>query len=226
MKILLVDDHALFREGVEALLLRLDPAIVVVHAAHCQAAFAYVEKDEPLDVILLDLGLPDMPGREALARLRERRPEVPVVVLSGSDDRDTVLDALDRGAMGFIPKSSTGDVLLHALRLVLAKSVYIPQSAIQKIDPDVMPNDVAYAPIAATEPAEIELTARETEVLACIVQGFPNKLIARTLGMEVSTVKAHVTEVLRALDVTNRTQAVVAVARLGLTFAKRESEHR
>lgn len=81
-------------------------------------------------MILLDLALPDMPGLEALVRLRERRPDVPVVVLSGTDDHDTVLGALGRGAMGFIPKSSTGSVLLHALRLVLAKGVYIPPSAL------------------------------------------------------------------------------------------------
>lgn len=215
MKILLIDDHALFREGVEALLARLDAATVLLHAANFAAGFATATSEPDLDVILLDLALPDSTGSQSLTKLRDCLPEVPVVVISATEDRKTVIDALDNGAMGFIPKSSTGQVLLHALRLVLAKGVYIPPTAIQR----GAAGDGARVTTAVTAPAVAGLTARQTEVLACLVQGLPNKLIARSLGMEVSTVKSHVTEVLRALDATNRTQAVLAAARLGLTFA-------
>ena len=103
MKILLVDDHTLFREGMRLVVSQLDPGCEIIEASTCQAAFDAANAAADFDVILLDLGLPDLPGFEALSVLRETHPQMPVVVLSARDDRDTVLEALDRGAMGFIP---------------------------------------------------------------------------------------------------------------------------
>lgn len=223
MKILVIDDHALFREGIEALLVRLDAATDVLHAANFAAGFEIAQTENELDVILLDLALPDSSGMQGLMQLRESVPEVPVVVVSATDTRDAVIDALDCGAMGFIPKSSSGQLLLQALRLVLAKGVYIPPTLLSRSnDPSAYSGSNELTPAAAPTKAELGLTVRQTEVLACLVQGLPNKLIARSLGMEVSTVKSHVTEVLRALDATSRTQAVLAAARLGLTFASQQ----
>jgi DNA-binding NarL/FixJ family response regulator len=218
MKILLVDDHTLFREGMRLVLSQLDSASEIIEAANCEQAFAAANSHPDCDIVLLDLNLPDMPGFAALSVLRDKHPHLPVVVLSATDDRGTVLEALDRGAMGFIPKTSSSGVLLGALRLVLAKGVYIP--------PAVLAAETAHTTSAAAaksvkpvRAADLGLTDRQMDVLGLIVQGKPNKLICRELGLAEGTVKTHVTAVLRALSVTNRTQAVLAVGRLGLTFA-------
>jgi DNA-binding NarL/FixJ family response regulator len=226
MKILLVDDHTLFRDGLKLLLQRLDEGIEILEASSCQQGLDLADANEDLHLVLLDLNLPDRTGFEGLAELRERHAAIPVVVLSAQDDRATVMETLDRGAMGFIPKSSSTDVLLSALRLVLSKGVYIPPSVLSQ-------NTNARGPASGSvpvpsalasgrpikKPADLGLTERQSDVLALLVQGKPNKIICRELGLAEATVKAHVTAVLKALNVTNRTQAVLAVGRLGLTFA-------
>ena len=121
MKILLIDDHAMFREGIELLLKHLEQDAVVIQAGTCEQGFEAMKQHSDVNLILLDLDLPDRPGMDAIGVFRERYPDVPVVVLSSMDDRATVIDALDREAMGFIPKSYTGDILVGALKLILAK---------------------------------------------------------------------------------------------------------
>ena len=115
MKILLVDDHALFREGVALLLQRLDPDVVVVEAGNSRDALRSIDENPDCELVLLDLGLPDLSGLDAIAAIRERNAGVPVVVLSASEEKAMVLRALDQGAMGFIPKSSTSELMLGAL---------------------------------------------------------------------------------------------------------------
>jgi len=219
MKILLVDDHTLFREGLRLLLSQLDPTCEIIEASTCQSAFDAAHAADDFDVVLLDLHLPDMPGFAALSVLREEHPHVPVVVLSASDDRATVLEALDRGAMGFIPKSSSSQVLMSALKLVLVKGVYIPPTVLNSA---AAPTPVITLNISekSVQPSDIGLTDRQMDVLGLLVQGKPNKLISKELGLAEGTVKTHVTAVLRALNVTNRTQAVMAVGRLKLTFGR------
>lgn len=219
MKILLVDDHTLFREGLRLVLSQLEPGCEIHEAPTCNGAFAKAREVGDFDIVLLDLNLPDMPGFEALTVLREEHPHMPVVVLSASDDKATVLEALDRGAMGFIPKSSSGQVMMSALRLVLAKGVYIPPAVLQSTGPTTAA-PLHAAPAKPVNAADLGLTERQMDVLGLIVQGKPNKLICRELGLAEGTVKTHVTAVLRALEVTNRTQAVLAVSRLGLTFGR------
>ena len=219
MKILLIDDHTLFREGMRLVLSQLEPGCDIVEASTCRAAIEEANTHDDFDVVLLDLNLPDMGGLEALSILREEHPHMPVVVLSASDDRATVLEALDRGAMGFIPKSSSSQVMMGALRLVLAKGVYLPLAVLNSTAPAPSPAQSS-PPARPLQAADLGLTERQMDVLGLIVQGKPNKLICRDLGLAEGTVKTHVTAVLRALGVTNRTQAVLAVSRLGLTFAK------
>lgn len=215
MKILVIDDHPLIREAVRNILGRLGENIAVLEAADCGGALHLAEEHSDLDLILLDLGLPGKSGMDALDTLREQHPAVPVVVLSASDDRDNVIGALDRGAMGFIPKSSSNEVMLNALRLVLSGGVYLPPKVFipdRAATPSAMPTDTA----GTTSMPELGLTERQLQVLALIVQGKPNKLICRELGLAESTVKIHVSAILKALNVTSRTQAVIAVGRLGL----------
>jgi DNA-binding NarL/FixJ family response regulator len=207
LKILVIDDHPLIREAVRNVLGRLGESIVALEAADCDCALSIVDEHPDLDLILLDLGLPGTSGMDALGMLRERHPAVPVVVLSASDDRDTVVEALDRGAMGFIPKSSSNEIMLNALRLVLSGGVYLP--------PKVFISNHATLP-APMPVANLGLTERQLQVLVLMVQGKPNKLICRELGLAESTVKIHVTAILKALHVTSRTQAVIAVGRMGI----------
>jgi DNA-binding NarL/FixJ family response regulator len=219
MKILLVEDHALFREGFRLLLQQINPQAEILEAPDAHSAFTCAGEHEELALVLLDLGLPDMPGLDAISEFRERFPACPVVVLSGSDDRDTVMASLDRGAMGFIPKASNSQLLMGALQVVFANGVYIPPSVLAR--PAGSANAAHTAAPAAcaraggSTPSDLGLTERQIEVLKLVVQGQSNKLIARKLDLAEATVKAHVTAVLRALKVTTRTQAVLAVGELG-----------
>ncbi len=216
MKILVIDDHPLLREAVREVLKQLDASIEVIEASDCDAAFAAAEREPELDLILLDIQMPGRSGLDALADFREKHPEVPVVVLSGSELPGDVMRALDGGAMGFIPKSQPSRVMINALRLVLAGGVYLPPEILnQSIFSAGAPPRVAPAGNSTTS-EDIGLTERQGEVLALLVQGKPNKLICRELGLAEGTVKIHISAILKALGVNTRTQAVIAVSQLGL----------
>jgi DNA-binding NarL/FixJ family response regulator len=218
MKVLLVDDHALFREGLRLLLQRMGDQFEVLEAGDCDSAFDLIKLTPDLGLILLDLALPDMPGLDALTMIRTHHPGIPVVVISAAEDRPSVLEAINRGAMGFIPKSSDSSLLMNALQLVLAKGVYIPASVLTNPfnASETTPKSMLEKKNGTLR--ELGLSERQIEVLSLMVQGLPNKLIARKLVLSEPTVKSHVTAALRALNVGNRTQAVLAVGRLGYTF--------
>ncbi|MBQ1762772.1 MAG: response regulator transcription factor [Aquincola sp.] len=230
MNVMLVDDHALFREGLALLLRPLVDPLVVWEAGSCEEALALLDKQAPLqpDLVLMDLGLPGMNGLEGIACFHERLPQCPVVALSSNDDRETVLRALDAGAMGFIPKSSSSAVFAAALRLIMAKGIYLPTSVLAAPVSAARPAPRSALPTVGTQvaavsgagplPADLGITPRQSAVLALILQGMPAKLIARTLNLAPGTVKAHTSAVLRALNVTTRTQAVIEAGRLGPGF--------
>ncbi len=211
MKILVVDDHPLIRSALRYVLATLDASVDLLDAPDCASALRAIDDHPDLDLVLLDLSLPDTGGQQALREVRERCPAVPIVVLSASEEQEVVRAALEGGAMGFIPKSSSNQVMLSALRLVLSGGVYVPLQALPADAQALSPHRCA-----VTE-ADLGLTARQREVLALIVQGKPNKLISRELDMAEGTVKIHVTALLRAFDVGNRTQLVIKANRLGLT---------
>ncbi|UCH52401.1 MAG: response regulator transcription factor, partial [Pseudomonadota bacterium] len=198
MKVLVADDHALIREAFRHLLADLDPGAVVLEAGDCDSAYRLVEQQPDIDLVLLDLRLPGPGGLATLEKLRSHCPDLPVVVVSALEDPGTVRAALARGAMGFIPKSSSNDVMLNALRLVLSGGRYLP--------PAMLATESAAAP---TTREEVHLTDRQREVLALMVQGKSNKHICRELGLAEATVKIHVTAILRALKVASRAQAIV-----------------
>ncbi len=210
MKLLLVDDHALFRGGLKFLLRSLDTRLELDEAASCAQALQRAASQR-YDLVLLDFRMPGIEGLDALAELRKAMPDTPVVVVSGEDDPAIVRASIERGAMGFIPKSATPEVLIHALRLVLAHGVYLPVAVLDADAPDQVRRD-GPAP-AAPLPG---LTPRQIDVLRCVIQGKPNKVIARELDVAEATVKVHVSSVLRALGARNRTEAVYAAAKLGL----------
>jgi len=207
VKILVVDDHELAREGLKAILPGLHIAFELDEAATCAQALERASQRD-YDLVLLDLTLPDGSGMDALRVLREKHPEMPLVVVSAKDDPKSVLEAIEAGAMGFIPKSSKRDVLLQALRLVLAGGVYLP--------PAVLDTPLRAAEPMPAPPPSLGLTPRQMEVLRWLIQGKPNKVIARELGVAESTIKVHCQALFRALGATTRTEAVYAAAKLGV----------
>jgi DNA-binding NarL/FixJ family response regulator len=211
MKILIVDDHVLIRDALRGVLKELTRDAVVLDASDCRQAMHLVEQHPDLHLILLDLNLPDRDGFVMLADLRKRYAAVSLVVLSAFCDRENVLKALDLGALGFIPKSAPRDVMVNALRLVFGGGVYIPPEALARAAPEE-PHSVMER---RATPADLGFTERQMEVLALMMQGKSNKVISRILDVAEPTVKHHVTAILKALKVANRTEAVIAVGALG-----------
>ena len=216
MKCLVIDDHALIRDALRAVL--LDAAgegnpMTVIEAASSREAGEALARHSDLDLILLDLGLPDRDGLELLVEIREEIPEVGVLILSAREDRSTILAVLQHGAMGFIPKSAPRSVMIGALRLVFSGGTYIPPAAL--------------APVAPAEtrpgpsPHDLGLTDRQVDVLSLMMRGKSNKLICRALGLAETTVKNHVTAILKALDVQNRTEAAIKANELGWILPQR-----
>jgi len=205
MKILLVDDHALIRDALSGVLKELKPEARVLEAANCRQAMQLIAEQPQL--ILLDLNLPDRDGFAMLAELRSRYPTISVIVLSAFHDRENVVKALDLGALGFIPKAAPREVMINALRLIFSGGIYVPPEIL--VRPEL-------APGAPKTPADLGLTERQREVLSLMMQGKSNKAICRVLNLAEPTVKSHVTVILKALNASNRTEAVIAAAALGL----------
>jgi DNA-binding NarL/FixJ family response regulator len=211
VNLLIIDDHALFREGLKFILRGLDEHLAIDEAGSVAAALER-QDPSPFDLILLDLNLPGVGNLEALATIRAAFPETPVVVLSGEDDPRMIRATIEHGAMGFVPKSSTPEILIQALRLILAHGVYLPVAALDSEESAPGDADAPRDPDALLR----SMSPRQIEVLHCVIQGQPNKLIARNLALSESTVKAHLSAVFRSLGARNRTEAVYAAAKLGL----------
>ncbi len=212
MKILVVDDHPLVRDAMAHLVERLGGDVMVLQAGDCGAGLDAARIHSDLDLVLLDLNLPGLRGIAALERFREEHPAAPVVIVSMFRDRETVLEAIRRGAMGFIPKSSSRDTIVNALRLVLSGSVYVPpEAAIGEDRLEAVPS-LMHARTAV----DLGLTPRQSQVLALLMKGRSNKQICQDLGLAERTVKAHMSAVLNTLKVSSRTQAVIAAGALGL----------
>lgn len=226
MKILVIDDHALIREGLRHVLRELDPDVQMTEAGSAEAARQIIrdlhpaeaneecdQSDSCLDLILLDLGLPDCPGLDLLDQLGTILPDVPVIVVSADEDATHIENAFRHGAVGFIPKSTLSGVLISAIRLVLAGGVYVPPN-MARPRPAPVPEPNFGGPGHAIDVEE--LTERQKTVLTLMMRGLSNKSIGRELNLAEATVKIHVSAILRALGVTSRTQAVVAASKLNL----------
>ena len=207
MEILLVDDHALFREGLCHVLNGLDNEINILQASNFEQALHYVTTNPDLDLVLLDLNIPGKDGFTALDTLAGHYPAIPVVIISASNQRSDIQQALDAGAMNYIPKESTSSIMLNALKLILAGGIYVPPNMLQS-------NQLAPQTANNTR----GLTPRQLQVLALLVRGCANKEIASQMQLAEATVKMHVTAILKTLGVTNRTQAAMAVEKLGLVL--------
>ncbi len=207
MQLLIVEDHSLVREGLRML---LDDAKRFERCWECGTLARALEQARTmgpsLGLVLLDLGLPDASGIEVLDRMREVCPDVPVIVVSGGDDLDVIDQALARGARGYVPKNSSGPALRVAVETVLAGELYVPPHVL----PSRTPSQPPATPSPGTPSNAMQLTPRQEEVLRLIARGLANKEIADVLGMSASTVRVHVTAVLKTLGVENRTQAALS----------------
>lgn len=218
MKILVIDDHVLIRQAMQGVVRKIKRDAILLEAADSRQAMQTIAENPDTDLILLDLTLPDRDGLSVLGDIRQRAPTVSIVVISAIQDPKFVMKALDLGARGYIPKSAQGDVILNALRLVISGGVYVPPEILAGRElPQTMQRQVTFDQ-AQPSPADLQLTERQLQVLALMMQGKNNKTICRTLHLAEPTVKNHVTRILKALQVTNRTEAVVAVNNLGWKF--------
>jgi DNA-binding NarL/FixJ family response regulator len=207
MKVLVIDDHPLILDALAQLLPQLEPDVAVRGAADAREAVAILDNEPDVALVLLDLALPGTRGLDFLSDLKLDYPGIPIVVLSATHDRATVMAALAAGANGFIPKTADATLLLEAVRRVRAGDVYLAPGAAATPDGDG---------VRITADA-LGLTARQADVLTLLVQGKPNKLICRDLRLSEGTVKVHVSAILKALHVHSRAQAVAVLARRGIS---------
>jgi DNA-binding NarL/FixJ family response regulator len=213
MKILLADDHPLFREGVKHVLMQLDEQVSIVDAHDYPSLFAEAAAHPELDLVLADLYMPGMGGHEGIAEFRNQFPDTPLVIMTASESRSDARRAMASGALGYVLKSSPSQVMLNALNRVLDGDIYVPPI----LEGDEQADDpVSLMPFSSQG---IRLTHRQLEVLKLLLQGKPNKIIARELDLSEGTVKIHVAAIFRALGVTNRTEAAVAAQRFELNLA-------
>ncbi|MDR5897583.1 response regulator transcription factor [Halomonas vilamensis] len=219
--LMVADDHPLFRDAISAVITTGLPGSHLLEAASLAQAVALAEDNQALDLLLLDLGLPDAEGLSGLETLRQRLPGLAVVIVSAQQERGLVLDAITMGAVGYIPKSTPRQELLAAIGQILEGQVYLP--------PDIM-RQPAKTPCESAVPSPdtllrqrlAYLTAKQLDVLSCMTTGISNKLIARELNIAETTVKTHVSAILRKLDAASRVQAIVMAAEADLNGYMRQ----
>jgi DNA-binding NarL/FixJ family response regulator len=200
-KLLVIEDHALVREGLLQTLRGLVRGAHSLGARDSESAIAQLEANPDIELILLDLMLPGLNGMSLLGVLRKRYPLIPVVVISALEDQDTMRKALGHGASGFVGKSSSSETLIYGLRKVLEGEVYVPEK---------------YARLeeGSVRESKVYLTPTQTRVLDLLTEGYSNREIAELLGVTVGTVKMHLFNIYKLLNVSSRAQALIAVKKL------------
>ncbi|HET9976747.1 MAG TPA: response regulator transcription factor [Burkholderiaceae bacterium] len=237
MKVLLVDDHPLILAALQSVIRGLGDDVTVQGVDSERGARELLAEDPDQDLLLLDLQLGASDGFDLLAELRQQYPALPIVVVSASERASDVIRAIDAGAMGFVPKRASNDTLFEALRMVMSGGIYVPPMTLGMAPappappkggdtvPDVMrphadsgsPPDHRMGDAGHDAPrtfAELGLSRRQADVLAYLLKGMPNKLIAREMHISIETVKDHVAAVLKALGVSSRTQAVLLISQM------------
>ncbi|PWC56405.1 response regulator transcription factor [Azospirillum sp. TSO22-1] len=211
MRILIGDDHVLFREGLRRLLEQLKEGSVFVEASNFDEMLEICGGGETFDLILTDLRMPGWPGFSGIEALREKQPQGKVVVVSASEAHHDVRDALEHGAAGYIPKSSSVKIMLSALDLIFSGGVYVPPTVLREGTAADAGGEARAGAMPPADPAlEQLLTQRQREVLERLREGKSNKQIAHELGLSEGTVKIHMTAIFKSLGVRNRTQAAMA----------------
>ena len=218
MKILIADDHELFLKGLEVILADYDNCMQIVSAKNYTEIFNVIEKQQDFDLILTDLAMPGAHWLEALQTIHNKLPNTPIVILSAVFDKDIVQKTFDIGAAGYLPKTSSRDIILSAVTLVLSGGAYIPSELMSDnslLELDILKSIEKLTKKDIKNPAKT-LSPRQIDVLKLIALGKSNKQIAFELNLTEGTVKLHVTAILKLLKVYNRTGAVAEAKNLVL----------
>lgn len=219
MKILIADDHELFLKGLEMILADYNPKAEIVSAKSYSEIFEYIAKEKDFDLVLTDLAMPGAHWLEAIEKIHKDLPDTPIIILSAVFDREIVQKTLDIGAAGYIPKTSSRDIIISAVNLVLSGGVYIPAELLydsEQSELDILKSVENITLNQDAKTTEKVLSPRQIDVIKLIAKGKSNKQIAFELGLSEGTVKLHVTAILKVLNVYNRTGAVAAATQLGL----------
>lgn len=204
MKIILADDHALFRGGFALLFKQVEASATVLEADDLAGALDLAALHPDADLLLLDLHMPGMKGASSIRQVTKNHPQLPVVVLSADENMDMVKQVIAAGALGFIPKFTTAAVMQSAIRLVLSGGIYLPAQLIMATNDKNRP------------PGPNKLTERQLDVLRLLADGMANKDICRRLGLSEGTIKVHIAAIFRSLNVSNRTEAARVAQQLQL----------
>ena len=210
LKILAADDHWIARAALTQLLQGLGRKVEVLEAADFNQALNLVESNPDLDLVLIDLVMPGMDGFDGLRALREAAPGIPLIVVSVSEDREDILQAVNLGALGYIPKTSQGDEILKAISLVLSGEVSLPRRILERPESESLPKHHAMG--GGTAEPEARLTRRQREIFELLSEGMSNAEIAERLNLSVNTVRVHIHGILQRLQLDNRMQVVLQAA--------------
>ncbi len=213
MKILLADSQTLFREELLLVLMGIDDDVRMVEAGDFMGVLRAAEVHRDLDLILIDIHMPEMEGWTGIKILRKRLPDIPVAVMSRTADQSQVRQSIKCGAVGFIPKTLGSKVLIAALNLILSGGVYVPPESLYTNSRSLAAERMR----ADGDSPPPELTRRQTDVLGLLAEGLSNKEIGRRLAVSEGTVKLHVTALLKKFKANNRTQVAIKAAHLGAT---------
>ncbi len=210
---LIIEDHVLVREAMALTLAQVGEGVSCQQASNATEAIAMLEADPDCDLLVVDLMLPEINGFSLLGIIAKRFPDVPALVVSALDDRESVQRAMKAGASGFVSKASPSNTLIEAVRTVLAGGVFTPDAATGSATGDGGSRSRRASQAFAER---FQLTAAQGRVLELVAQGKSNRDIAEFLGLSEGTVKVHVSAILRALGVTSRAPALLMMTRAGL----------
>lgn len=209
MQVLLADDHDLVRDGLKPYIEKLDEAVNIREAGTFEEVVTKSDEEADPDIILLDLHMPGMQGLNSIPKVKDTYPTSPIVVISGHFDSDVISGSLEKGASGFIPKTTRGQSLLSALRLVLEGETYIPPALVSGETGGGAGERLPGRPAAFGQDNVLsKLSARETSILKLLIDGLTNKKIARELDLQEITIKVHLRNAYRKIGATNRADAV------------------
>jgi DNA-binding NarL/FixJ family response regulator len=212
IKVLMVDDHVLFRDGMRYVLQQLADEVEVIDSGNFEDGMQQAALYPDFDLALLDLNMPGSVGVKSVLKFHESNPGIPLVVVSGSDQKEDIEKVMEYGAMGFISKMSSSKIMLGALRMVLDGGIYLPPQLLQQAIAEL---DQGTVDKRLVRNNKNWLTARQMETLQLLAEGLSNKDISERLNLAEGTVKIHTAAVYQALRVNSRLEAVSAARRLG-----------
>ncbi|WP_394178642.1 LuxR C-terminal-related transcriptional regulator [Marinomonas posidonica] len=215
LSLVIADDHPLFRSALSSALRAEIKDVDIVEANDLDSTIRCLEQVKDLDLLLLDLNMPGSGELYGLIRIRRDFPDVPVAIISGSEDCALVAKVIEAGALGFIPKTSEPTVYVAAINEILLGDIWLPESLKRDVDNQPTADLTMQKRVA-------ELTPQQYKVLCYLHEGLLNKQIAYELSISEATVKAHITAIFRKLDINNRTQAVLVASELKLQMSSNE----